>query len=33
MKKYLGMLAIIAVLLTSAVTATESDDFNITEDH
>ncbi len=33
MKKYLGMLAIIAVLLTSAVTATESDDFNITEVH
>ena len=35
MKKYLGLFAIIAVLLTSAVavTATESDDFNITEVH
>ncbi len=31
MKKYLGLLAIIAVLLTSAVSATDSDDFNITE--
>tara|TARA_Y100000310_G_C20638844_1_gene792734 strand:- start:439 stop:1650 length:1212 start_codon:yes stop_codon:yes gene_type:complete len=33
MKKYLGLLAIVAVLLTSAVTATDSDDFNITEVH
>ena len=35
MKKYLGLLAIVAVLLTSAVvvTATESEDFDITEVH